>query len=221
MIWIVIFFSLASKKNRKEMITVSLWTSLLSLTEQFFVPRHWSPSSLFRLAETIGFDIESLIFAAAVGGVAIMVYNRFFSTGTKNIHQDERGHPRHKLHVYTLLSAPVIFTLLILFTPLNPMYASLAALLGGGVFTWYCRADLKKKMLVSALIFTSLYFVYFLTLVLLFPEYVTRVWDLKNISGILIAGIPLEMLMYAFAFGFFWSSIYEHLTWKRINEKRV
>lgn len=71
-------------------------------------------------------------------------------------------------------------------------------------------------MFVSAFLFLGLYFVYFLTLIAMFPGYIQQVWNLNAISDILIAGIPIEELMFAFAFGFFWSTLYEHFTWKKL-----
>lgn len=94
---------------------------------------------------------------------------------------------------------------------------SLRADVVGGFATWYCRPDLKKKMIVSAFLFLTLYFVYFWTLIAISPGYVEQVWNLEAISGILIIGIPLEELLFAFSFGFIWSSIYEHLTWKKLK----
>ena len=72
-------------------------------------------------------------------------------------------------------------------------------------------------MVVSAFLFLALYFVYFLTLIAMSPDYVEQVWNLQAISGILIIGIPLEELLFALSFGFIWSSIYEHLTWRRLK----
>ena len=71
-------------------------------------------------------------------------------------------------------------------------------------------------MFASAFIFTLLYFAYFLSLIIAYPGYVERVWNLATISGILILGIPLEELMFAFGLGFLWSSVYEHIKWRRV-----
>lgn len=102
-------------------------------------------------------------------------------------------------------------------TNLNPLHSSIIAMVVGGFATWYCRPDLKKKMIVSAFIFLALYLVYFWTLIAISPGYVEQVWNLEAISGILIIGIPLEELLFAFSFGFIWSSIYEHLAWKKLT----
>src|SRR3989338_6660588 len=167
-IWGVIYAFLKNKESRKEMLVVSLWTSLLGLSEPLFVPAYWNPPSLFDLAHRTGFDIESFIFSFGIGGIAFFIYS------------------------------------------------AIIAMIIGGFFSWYCRPDLKKKMIVSAFIFTAIYFIYFLVLIMLYPGYVERVWNLNAISGVLIFGIPFEELMFAFSFGFLWSSIYEHIKWKRL-----
>jgi len=217
-VWIIVYFSLEDKQNRKKMLVMSLWTSLLGLTEPLFVPAYWSPPSLFDLAIKTGFDIESIIFAFSIGGIVVIIYDRIFHLKQKSVSVKEKNMPRHKYHLLALLTAPVIFVLL-LFTNLNPIYSAFIALVSGGVATWYCRPDLKKKMLVSAFLFLSIYFVYFLTLILMYPGYVEKVWNIPAISGIFVFGIPIEELMFALGLGFFWSSIYEHITWHKVVSK--
>lgn len=199
------------------MLVVSFWTSLLGLTEPIFVPEYWNPPSIFNLAQKTGFDIESLIFAFAVGGLAVIIYELIFKVKHEEFPLREIKHPRHKLHLPILFSAPIIFLLLWLFTNLNPIYSTSIALLAGGLLTWYCRPDLKKKMAVSAFIFLGIYFFFFLAWVNLWPNYVREVWNLGAISGILILGIPLEELIFAFSLGFLWSSVYEHVKWSKIK----
>lgn len=215
-IWAIVYISLKSKESKKEMLIVSLWTSLLGLTEPIFVPEYWTPPSLFDLALKTGFDIESLLFAFGVGGLAAVVYERIFRVRHTKMSIEEKRQPRHKYHILALLSAPIIFILFLIFTDLNPIYSTFIALIGGGLFTLHCRPNLKRKMFASAIIFTFLYFAYFLTLIIAYPGYVESVWNLAAISGILIFGIPLEELMFAFGLGFLWSSVYEHIKWRKI-----
>lgn len=192
----------------------SLFTSLFGLTEPIFVPKYWNPPSLFNLAQNTGFDIESILFSFGVGGIAVIVYELFFKVRHETMTKKEMHKMRHKYHLLAIFSSPIIFILLFLFTSLNPIYSTILALFGGGLFTWYCRPDLKKKMFISGLIFLVIYFIYLLSLVLVFPKYVEMVWNLSNISGILILGIPLEELLFAFSLGSLWSSIYEHIKWR-------
>ena len=174
-------------------------------------------TSLFNLAERTGFDLESLIFSFSIGGLAVILYDRIFYRQHQSMSPVEKHNKRHRFHFWVLLSAPLIFLILLLLNNFNPIYSAIIALLIGGLLTWYCRPDLKIKMLVSAAIFLIFYFIYFLTLILMFPGYVEAVWNLKAISGILVWGIPLEELLFALSFGFFWSSVYEHLTWRKIK----
>lgn len=220
-IWFIVYLSLRDKKSKKEMFLISLWTSLLGLTEPLFVPEYWNPPSLFNLAQRTGFDIESLIFAFAVGGLAAVIYELIFKAKHEEFSLREIKHPRHKFHLPILFSSPLIFVLLWLFTDLNSIYSTSIALLSGGLLTWYCRPDLKQKMAASAFIFLAIYFLSFLILVNLRPNYVKEVWNLPVISGILILGIPLEELIFAFSLGFLWSSVYEHIKWSKIKIKVV
>jgi len=216
-IWVIIYFLIKSRELRKQMIIISLWTSLLGLTEPIFVPAYWLPPSLFDLAANTGFDIESLIFSFGIGGLGFILYMLVFPIEKEEpVLINDRLADRHKYHYLMLSMAPMVFIMLYFGTKLNPIYISVIALMIGGIATWYCRPDLKKKMFVSAFLFLGLYFVYFLTLIAMFPGYVQQVWNLKAISGILIVGIPIEELMFAFSFGFFWSTVYEHFTWKKL-----
>jgi len=215
-IWLAVFVLLGDGKRRREMLIVSLWTSLLGLTEPLFVPAYWNPPSLFDLAQHTGFDIESLLFAFGVGGGAFALYNLIFRAKDVSVPTAERHGPRHRFHFWAITSAPIVFGVLTFTTSLNPIYDAIIAMAAGGLAGWYCRPDLARKMLVSAAIFLAFYFLFFLTLIAAYPGYVETVWNLKVLSGILIFGVPLEEMLFAASFGFLWSSIYEHFTWKRI-----
>ncbi len=216
-IWLIIYLLIHRKDRRKEMLLVSAWTSVFGLTEPLFVPEYWNPTSLFDLAHRTGFDVESIIYTFGIAGIAAVLYEWIFRTRHAHVAVKEHRTSRHRYHMWAILSAPAIFLALYFLTDLNVIYSTTIGLLAGGLFTWYCRPDLKQKMIVSALLFTGLYFFYFLTLIAAYPGYVEQVWRLDVISGILIVGIPLEELLFAFSFGFLWSSIYEHVTWQKIT----
>ena len=219
-IWLAVFLLLGDKKRRREMLIVSLWTALLGLTEPLFVPAYWNPPSLFSLAQTTGFDIESLLFAFGVGGGAFALHTLLFRTKDANVPAAERHSPRHRFHSWALMSAPIIFGVLVFATNLNPIYDAIIAMFSGGIAALYCRPDLMRKMLASAAIFLAFYFLFFLTLIAVYPGYVEAVWNLKALSGMLILGIPLEELLFAASFGFLWSGLYEHFTWKKVTYAR-
>jgi hypothetical protein len=177
------------------------------------VPRYWNPFTLFDLAHRTGFDLESLLFAFSIGGIAFAAYALLFHVGPVESIAAERDKGLHRQHTLAVISAPLLFGILSVTTRLNPIYLSAIALVVGFFATLYCRRDLWVKMIVSGGVFFTIYFFVFASFNLAFPGYVEAVWNLKAISGIRWAGVPLEELMFAFTFGLYWSSVYEHFTW--------
>lgn len=214
-IWFILYFFKTT--FRREMFLVSLATSFLGLTEPFFVPEYWSPPTLFNLALRTGFDLESLIFCFAVGGIVAVIYEAIFKVRHMAMSVSERQHFRHRFHFWVIISAPLVFFILFFTTNFNPIYSAALGLVVAFFATWYCRPDLVKKMLVSGLLFSVIYFFTFLLLNLTFPGYTEAVWNLKAVSGILLVGVPLEELIWAFTFGLYWSSIYEHFGWYKLK----
>lgn len=212
-IWLVIF--LFNKSTRKEMLLVSLFTMPFGLTEPLFVPEYWNPPSLFNLAAITGFDIESLIFSFAIGGIGSVLYVMLFKTKQTKMNSHEIHGKRHQYHLLALLSPIAVFVFLHFLTGLNPIYSASIAMLIGGLATTLCRPDLKKEIWMGGILFLLLYFVFFLFFILAYPYAVESFWNLSAISGILILGIPFEELIFAFAYGLMWSSVYEHVLWHK------
>lgn len=215
LIWAVIY--LFFKKGRRRMFWASLLTMPFGLTEPLFVPEYWNPPSLFGLAQKTGFDIESLIFCFAIGGLGIVFYDLIFKVEHVKMDFSEKHHRRHRFHLLTLISPIIIFLFLHFFTDLNPIYNATISMFVAALAALWCRPDLKRKIWVSGLIFMLFYLIYFLTLEWSSPGYVEKVWQLSAISGIRFLQIPLEELLFAFTFGMLWSSYYEHLNWVKIK----
>lgn len=174
--------------SRRRMLRVSAATSLLGLTEPIFVPRYWNPPSLFDLASRTGFDLESLVFCFAIGGIASAVYDALARQASWPLPRDQRDLARHRLHA-----------------------VALAVGAGSNVL---CRPDLGRKTLLGGALFLALYALFMVLLVVFAPGYIERVWNLPELSGLLVAGIPLEELAFGFAFGMYWAGLYEHFAWR-------
>jgi hypothetical protein len=195
------------------MLRVSLYTAFLGIIEPLFVPRYWNPFTIFNLARRTGFDLESFLFSFAIGGIVFAAYELLFHVEPFATTAAERDSGRHRQHTVALLLPFLLFGILAATTRLNPIYVSAIALTAGSFATLYCRRDLWLKMIVSGGLFLAIYFLAFALFSVAFPGYVAAVWNLKAISGIRWVGVPLEEMMFAFTFGLYWSSVYEHLTW--------
>ena len=152
--WLGVF--VAFPHYRQPMVWASLCTAPLGLTEPLFVPAYWSPPSLLNLARTTGFDIESLIFSFAIGGIGAVLYDIIAGRVLITVPPAQRHTPRHKLH-YLAIAVPFFsFPLLYLFD-WNPIYRATIAMALGAVATMLCRPDLARKTWVGALLFVAFY----------------------------------------------------------------
>jgi hypothetical protein len=214
--WLTAFA--AFPRYRQPMIWASLGTAPLGLTEPLFVPAYWNPPTIFDLAQTTGFDIESLIFAFGIGGIGAVLYDIFTGGALVAIPPDQQHARRHRLHHWAIAVPFLSFPLLYLFR-WNPIFPAIIAMALGACATMYCRPDLIRKTWVGALLFVMFYFVFLIGVEVTAPGYIGRVWNLHALSGLQIVGVPLEELLFAAAFGAYWSGVYEHLTWKGLSAR--
>jgi len=205
---------IAFPRHRRAMLWASAFTTPLGLSEPLFVPEYWSPPSLFDLARTTGFDIESLVFCFGIGGVAAVLYEVLTGARLEPVPAAERHLPLHRHH-YKALAAPFVSFPVFYWLPINPIYPGILAMIVGAVATILCRPDLKTKTWIGGAVFTAYYAVFVLGLEWLSPGYVERVWNLAALSGIRVGPVPLEELAFAAAFGTYWSGVYDHFTWRR------
>ena len=198
--------------------SVMWWSSTLmapfGLTEPLFVPEYWNPPSLFELAQKTGFDIESIIFSFAIGGIGAVLYNIVTRRGPEPLLPEDGHFRRQRRHQWALATPFALFPILY-FLPWNVIYAGMAAMTAGAIAAVLCRPDLKANTLTGGVLFLALYTIFLLGLKWSAPGYIEQVWNLKALSGILIYGLPIEELLFGFAFGLFWTGIYEHITGKR------
>ena len=199
--------------QRKAMLWASLFTMPLGLTEPLFVPEYWSPPSLFDLALTTGFDIESLIFCFGIGGIAAVFYNILTGKLSLPVAKVHRQQPLHRHH-YKAIFAPFVVFPLVYFFPWNPIYPAIVAMIVGAIANILCRPDLKRKTWVGGLLFLGYYMIFLAGLEITAPDYIDRVWNLDALSGIKLWFMPLEELLFAISFGMYWSGVYEHITWR-------
>jgi hypothetical protein len=216
--WILLYA--AYPRHRIAMRRTSAFMALFGLTEPLFVPEYWDPPSLFELARRTGFDIESVIFAFAIGGIGTVLYNGLTGSEMGPVEALERRHPRHRRHRIALLT-PFAFFPILQFLPWNVIYASIAAMFAGAMAVWLCRPDLLKRTWLGGLLFLAFYTVFLLGLKWSAPGYVEDVWNLPALSGVLVYGLPLEEPLFGLAFGMYWASVYEHFAWLRVTGSGV
>lgn len=198
----------------------SLFTMLFGLTEPLFVPAYWSPPSILDLARTTGFDVESVIFCFGIGGIGAVLYNLISDRVLMPMSAAERTSSRHAMHRWALATPFLSFPVLYLF-PWNPIYPAIIAMFMGAAAAIFCRPDLVWKTWIGAVLFLAYYTVFLIGMEWSAPGYIERVWNLKALSGLTIVGMPIEELMFAAAFGAYWSGVYDHFTWKILTPRQL
>ena len=193
---------------------MSLWTSLFGLTEPLFVPEYWNPPSLFELARRTGFDIESLIFSFAIGGIGMMLYNAITGKSLLPVSTAYRRLPLHRHHKLAI-AVPFIVSPVVFLLPWNPIYPAIVAMAAGAMANILCRPDLKRKTWAGGLLFLILYTIFIGGLELFVSGYIAEIWNMRNLSGMVFLRIPIEEFLFAFTFGMYWAGVYEHLSWRR------
>ena len=208
--WAALYLSNAGL--RSVMWRASLATALFGVTEPLFVPAYWNPPSLFELAQRTGFDLESFLFSFAIGGIGTALYDTLAQRHLVRVSSPMRGASMHRFHRAALL-LPLLAFVPLYFLPWNPIYPVLVCLTVGAIASVVCRPDLTRTTLIGGLLFLGLYGTFMLGLKWFAPGYIAAVWNLPALSGVLLYGVPLEELLFGFAFGLYWSGVYEHLTW--------
>jgi hypothetical protein len=185
-------------------------TAVFGLTEPIFVPAYWNPASLFELTRRTGFDIESVIFAFAIGGIGSVLYDTITRRHLVPVTLAERNAPLHRLHLASLL-VPIVSFVPLFFLPWNPIYPILTCLLLGAIASIGSRPTLLRKTVVGAVLFRALYAFLMLVLRVRTPGYIAEVWNLPALQGGLLVGIAVEELVFGFAFGAYVTSVYERV----------
>ena len=193
------------KSYRRQIVWGTVVTAPLALTSFLFVPQYWTPPSLFNLDAHIRVGIEDFLWAGAVGGIASVVGEIVLKERL-----EARRKERRKKHYAPFIVMLVVFLILHFKYPDKNIYSTAVAFAVCAIVVASLRSDLIPTMLVGAAVFTVLYFLLFLYFLALYPDFIERYYNLPNISGIRLRGVPIEELMFASSGGAVWSVVYEY-----------
>ena len=198
-VWFLFYYT--RKDLRKKMLLTSIVATPLGLFEPLFVPSYWNPSTLFDLAAKTGLDIESLIYAFTVTGIAAVLYDILLNKKLVKVSKKA-----NKL-VFIIILPLVFFGSGFIFD--NFIYSTISSLFIGSLAIWIYRKDLFKHTILSGIIFLIFYTAILLLIDnLIFMGWVKNTWNIANLTGIVLFGIPMEELLFALMTGFFWYGLY-------------
>lgn len=210
-------------KKRKDLRKPMIWTALVFylfsgtivliwyILEQFvylgerIVPSYWNPHTLFNLSIKTGFGgIEDTLFIFFISGISTCIYEYIFN---KRIILRRSERP----HLFALVASILSFYLFDFATDYNIIYSFIFSAFIGALFICLERRDLVQHVFMGGLAFLFAYLGAFSLFTILFPEFISQFYNLSNLSGIVLFGIPIEEYFYAFSFGMLWAPIYEYI----------
>ena len=203
---------LIGKSYRAEIRWGTLISAPMALTSILFVPQYWTPPSLFDLDQRVRVGIEDVLWAAAVGGIASVVAEILLKERLSALRKGLR-----KRHFAPFIVVVVVFVVLQLGHPGKTMYNTIIAFAIGTAAIAVLRSDLIPTMVTGALSFALLYFALFLIFLLLYPGFIQRYYNIPNLLGIYILGVPIEELLFAATGGAIWSVAYEYVQGYRLE----
>jgi hypothetical protein len=200
--WLLFF--LIRKDLRREMIWASFLGLPFGIIDYFLVPEYWHPQSLFSLMDNYGVGMESFIFLFLMSGTVSVIYEFF-----EGVKIRKSGGKKKAFGFLPLFLVVISFFSLVFLFSLQAIHSFMLAGLIGALGIFYLRRDLFKQMAFSAFFFAFFYFAVFFLTVRVFPGFVEAFYNLPNLWGFLVAGVPLEELAAGFFAGAFWSVFYE------------
>jgi hypothetical protein len=206
-IWVVIFSLRADL--REKMVVIGFLLLPVVFYASFFVPEYWNPPFIFDLVSKVGFSLEDLLFMFFGSGVVCVSHTLIFGD-KKNIDgHDIPFYPKRFIYFAFVLYASFLILNLLGFA--THLYSSLIinVLLIAWIFIQ--RKDLQKIMLVNGLILGVLYFVILAVFHSIFPGFFTTYYNVENLWGVYVLGVPLEEAVWGFHFGTLLGGLYEYL----------
>lgn len=204
-LWLV-FFILREDLRHKMLVFGLLGAVAGPVSELFYLKDYWHPV----LITNTSIGIEDVLFGLFAGGIASVLYEELFAK-----HFLKRHLRSHHWIFFVFPFVAVLFYVANRFFPvyrLNSIYASAVAFVLTALTILFLRRDLWVDSLVSGIIAGLIFFFGYLFLLSVFPQIFEKMWLLKNISGIRLAKIPVEELLWAFTFGLMAGPIYECYT---------
>lgn len=209
--WLILYFY--RKDLRGEMITMSILVAAMGLISNYFwwTEDWWRPLTI--TATRIG--IEDLILGFSHGGVAAVLYEEIFK---KRLYRYKGIN--HNLGA--LLIIIVLFSLTAYFFHLHKLSSfvagTIATTVAAGILIIQ-RRDLFYDALLTRISLAIAAIPGFLILEFISPDFIEKTWLWRNLSGIRIAAVPLEDLIFYFLSGLFIAPFY--LYWKGEKLRKI
>lgn len=201
-VWLALFF--LRKDLWRELLTMSVVGGLLAPGALIYLPDYWNPE---HIVGDFPLGIEDFLFAFFIAGIGGVLYE----VATRRVHTlcVCRRVPRRRI-IGIIVAAIAVLGVSVYGFKMNSIYANYLAF--GFLFAYilYFRRDLLWQSLASGTAVALLMFLFYQIWIVLYPGIIEHWWNLAEISGILIVGVPLEELLWGLSWGMAGGALYEY-----------
>jgi len=193
------------KGSRNEMLRSGLIFGVGSILIGYFYATkdYWNPPYIFNNV----LHFEDFLYGFFFGGLASEIFEIIL--GKKSIKRTKK--PHKKFVIVALIITIATFVICVNILKLNSIVAHILPPMIIGLICIVYRRDFIVPAILSGLFLLIITFAWQSLIMLFYPEVISNIWYVQNLSGVLISGIPLEELIFGFSLGFGASCFYELL----------
>jgi len=212
--WLLIF--LIRPDLRRCLLLMSILCMPLGASDAVFIPHYWHPVTLFDWVP----GVESFVFAFNTGGLARTLFKVVARRAV--VVEPSLAHPSVAVQALLLIIGPILLGWAFPQSPFAIHLGYIEAVtmsIGTGLIVQK-RRDLGAEILGGGSLFFVLHFdVLILLDRVMFPGWIDHTWNFQILSGIRLAGAPVEDLLWAFTLGAVWAPLYELLMGGRLTKR--
>jgi len=212
-LWILLY--LARKDLRRKMLWLSITLGFLGpIGEVWFLRDYWQPQIFF--GRSIG--LEDYLFMFFITGIACVLHQVVFNFKISPRITKSAHNPAVVISSI-IIGSIVLANILVFVFKMNSMYAGIVTMISIAVTIVFVRRDFVVDCLLGGLLTSAVMFIGYMTILSIYPELIHRWWLIKNLSGVMIRGIPMEELLWGFAFGAMMGPLYEFIFGHSIEKR--
>jgi len=198
-------------RHRRFMFLSGIFSLLFALFSIAFIPEYWNPEKIGGLI--VG--IEDILFSFATGCIVWVVASLI---SKKNFNFNTKFSTVLKRYLIVVNSG-IFLGILLWVSGMNIMTATIILITIVGVVLLYYYKKLLFFLLSGALGFTLFYMVIIYLILSFWPQFVLQ-WSSGCLSGIAVFGIPLEEIIWAFAYGAVWPIFFVFIADLKLNDQK-
>lgn len=207
--WLFIYLRLP--RHRLAMIVLGLGAVWIGLLAEYLWWTYdwWHPLTI--TGTRLG--IEDIIMCFTHLGIGLFAYKALFNTESDGRFSFDyfliyKGFLRFSR--WFIISFGTTFIIFYL-AHLSSFWATIVGMAVAASYVFLKRPDLSHAMILTSLITFLIGLLVYSSLIPFSQGYIQKLWDLKNLSGIFLLGVPIEDLIWYALLGLFLGGGYEYL----------